>query len=263
MEFLKAALLGIVEGVTEFIPVSSTGHLIVAGNLLNFEGPRAATFEIFIQLGAIFAVLFIYKERFYGLADLKLNEGFKGRRGLGLLALSTLPALFFGALAHGTIKARLFNPASVAVGLAAGGIFMLAVEQFLPETKKAALDLITPREAFLIGLFQCLALWPGMSRSACTIAGAMLLGIERKAAAEFSFFAAVPIIFAATVLDVYKNRAILGAGDLALFSLGFAVAFAAAWLSIKFFIRVLASHTLRPFGWYRIAVAPLIYWFIP
>jgi undecaprenyl-diphosphatase len=261
-ELCYAVILGIVEGLTEFIPVSSTGHLIVAGHLLGFEGPKAATFEIFIQLGAILAVVFLYRERFLRLCTLRTSRGFAGHRGIILLGLTTIPALVFGAGAHRFIKAYLFTPASVAVGLALGGVGILVMERFLPRVKKSGLDALNHGDAVVVGLFQCLALWPGMSRSACTIVGGMAVGIERETAAQYSFLAAVPIMFAATVFDLYKTLSILHGSDVPMFGIGFVVSFAAAWLAIKFFLRFLGSHTLNPFGWYRIIVALGILWLV-
>jgi undecaprenyl-diphosphatase len=257
-EWLYAVILGIVEGLTEFIPVSSTGHLIVAGHLLGFDGPRAATFEVFIQLGAILAVVVLYKERFVRLCMLGYSPGFVGARGLTLLALTSLPALVFGAISHGFIKEHLFNPTTVALGLGLGGIGILVVERVRPPAKKAGLDTLDYRDALAIGLFQCLALWPGMSRSACTIVGGMAVGIERDTAAQYSFLVAVPLIFAAAVFDLYQNLPILQVSDATTFGVGFVVSFIAAWLAIKFFLRFLGSHTLNPFGWYRIIVALVI-----
>lgn len=256
-ELLQVFILGLVEGLTEFIPVSSTGHLIVTGHLLGFEGEKAATFEVFIQLGAILAVLFLYRERFYRL--FKFDEkGFAGLNGIFLLALTTFPALFFGALAHSFIKKHLFNPMTVAVGLGIGGIALLGVERVLPRARRFGLDSLKPKDALLVGLFQCLALWPGVSRSASTIVGGMISGADRKTAAEYSFLAAVPVMFAATAYDLYKSRGILNQSDLLIFAVGFAVSFISALFAVKFFIHLLGNHTLKPFGWYRIAVALLI-----
>ncbi|HEX9868112.1 MAG TPA: undecaprenyl-diphosphate phosphatase [Candidatus Tectomicrobia bacterium] len=260
VELSYAVMLGIVEGLTEFIPVSSTGHLIVAGYLLGFEGPKAATFEIFIQLGAILAVVFLYKDHFRHMCTLRPLRGFAGRTGIILLGLTTIPALILGAGAHRFIKAYLFTPASVAVGLGLGGVGILLVERFLPRVKKSGLDVLTHGDAVVVGLFQCLALWPGMSRSACTIVGGMAVGIERETAAQYSFLAAVPIIFAATVFDLYKTLPILQGSDVPMFAIGFVVSFMAAWVAIKFFLRFLGSHTLRSFGWYRIILALGILW---
>jgi undecaprenyl-diphosphatase len=260
--WLSAVLLGLVEGVTEFIPVSSTGHLILAGQLLGWHGPRAATFEIFIQLGAILAVVWLYKERFLRLLTYRQRDGFAGMRGLCLLALTTLPALLFGALAHGYIKAHLFNALTVAIGLGVGGVAILSAERFLSRRGRDGLDALQWRDALVVGLFQCLALWPGVSRSAATIIGGMLAGIERRTATEYSFLAAVPVIFAAVAFDLLKSREFLYASDLPIFAVGFVVAFASAWVTVKFFIRLLGSYTLTPFGWYRIAVALAVWLFL-
>jgi undecaprenyl-diphosphatase len=261
-ELFYAVILGIVEGLTEFIPVSSTGHLIVAGHLLGFTGPAAATFEIFIQLGAILAVVYLYKDHFLRLCTFQTSRGFTGRRGIILLALTTVPGLVFGAGTHQFIKSYLFSVATVAVGLGLGGVGILVIERFLPRVKKSGLDALNYRDAILVGLCQCLALWPGMSRSACTIGGGMALGIERETAAQYSFLAAVPLMLAATVLDLYKSLPILQGSDVPMFGIGFVVSFIVAWLAIKFFLRFLGSHTLKPFGWYRIIVALGILWLL-
>ncbi|HKP97373.1 MAG TPA: undecaprenyl-diphosphate phosphatase [Fibrobacteria bacterium] len=283
MLYVFAILIGILEGVTEFVPVSSTGHMIIAGHLLGFTGPRADAFEIFIQLGAILAVVGLYRERFLDLIpgrapnplaiaeagsrsgtgdSLKRDgSGFTGWRGLGLLALTTFPALVAGKLAHHFIKEHLFNPITVAIGLAVGGAGLILVEVFRPATKKAGLDALGWKEAVSVGLFQCLALWPGMSRAGSTIIGGMLTGIDRKTTAEYSFLAAVPLMFAATFYDLYKSREFLQASDAPLFALGFLVSLVSAWLAIRFFIRYLANHTLKGFGWYRLAVAAFTLWY--
>lgn len=260
LELLHAIILGLVEGLTEFIPVSSTGHLIVAGHLLGFEGERASTFEVFIQSGAILAVVFLYKERFFRLFSVKRDEGFAGLRGIMLLGLTTFPALIAGAVAHGFIKKNLFNPLTVAIGLGIGGVAILLIERTLPKTKKCGLDSLGWQEALAVGLFQCLALWPGISRSASTILGGMTVGIERKTAAEYSFLAAVPVMFAAVAYDLYKSIRFLQMSDMPVFSVGFAVSFVSALLAIKFFIRLIGSHTLIPFGLYRIIIAFVILW---
>lgn len=257
-ELFYAFILGIVEGLTEFIPVSSTGHLIIAGHLLGFEGERAATFDVFIQLGAILSVLFLYRERFFSILTFKRSEGFGGLNGLTLLSLTTIPALIIGALAHGFIKRYLFGTATVAIGLGIGGIAILFTERFLPEEKKSGLDSLNWRDAIVIGLFQCLAMWPGISRSAATILGAMYIGINRRTAAEYSFLAAVPVMFAATAYDLYKSLPFLQASDIPLFAVGFIVSFISALIAVKSFIHLVGSHTLVSFGWYRIAVTAAI-----
>lgn len=258
-----AALIGIVEGLTEFIPVSSTGHMIIVGHLLDFTGSRADTFEIFIQLGAILAVVILYRNKFLGLIPglYQPGSGFGGMRGLWLLTLTSLPALVVGKLAHGYIKAHLFSPLTVALGLAVGGIGLILVEAFLPKTEKTGLDSLGWRDALWIGGFQCLALWPGMSRSGSTLIGGLLLKIDRKTAAEYSFLAAVPIMFAATFFDLYKSRGLLNVSDIPFFAIGFVVALVSAWAAIRFFIRFLANHTLKGFGWYRLALAWVTCWY--
>lgn len=256
---IVAALLGIVEGLTEFIPVSSTGHLILAGDLLGFESlvgeGRAKTFAIFIQLGAILAVVVAYPRRFSGLLRLSDNSGFTGLRGLTLLLLTSLPAGLLGLLARGPIKEYLFQPLTVALGLAAGAVWILAVERWPPRVRRIGLDQLRWQDALAVGLCQCLALWPGMSRSSSTILGGMMLGIERKTAAEYSFFAAVPLLTAAALYELYKSRSALHAVDIPWFAVGFLVSYFLAWLSVRFLIRFLSHHTFAVFGWYRLAVA--------
>jgi len=254
-----AIVLGIVEGITEFLPVSSTGHLIVAGHLLGFTGERAATFEIVIQLGAILAVVGLERRRFIGLLRPARGGGFAGARGLVLLGITTLPALAAGYLLHDLIKTRLFSPVTVALALLVGGIGILLIEGLRLSPRTADLDQLGWRAALGIGLFQCLALWPGMSRAAATIVGGLVCGLERRTAATYSFLAAVPVMAAATLYDLLKSWSLLGRSDLPLFATGFIVSFVAAWAAVRGFVAFLQRHTLRPFAWYRIAVAPLIY----
>lgn len=257
-EFVVAVVLGVVEGLTEFVPVSSTGHLIVAGELLGFEGERAATFEIFIQLGAILAVAVLYRERLLRLLDPGPGEGVSGRSGWWLLGVTSAPALVLGAAFGGAITDRLFNPATVAVGWGVGGAALLLVERFRPVPRTSGLDDIRWRDALVVGLAQCLALWPGVSRAAATMSGGMLRGVDRRTAAEYSFLAAMPVIAAASLFDLYQSRAVLTAADVPMFAVGFAVSFATAWVAVRFFLRLLAEWTLRPFGWYRIAAAAAV-----
>lgn len=272
-----AILIAILEGLTEFIPVSSTGHMILAGHALGFTGPRADTFMVFIQLGAILAVVGLYWERFVGLIPWRAPRvaaesagaaaasprapRFEGWRGLWLLALATFPALVAGKLAHGYIKAHLFSPMTVVIGLAIGGVGLIVAEMAVRKPRISGLDAMGPREALLVGLFQCLALWPGMSRAGSTIMGGMLIGVDRKTTAEFSFLAAVPIMFAAVSYDLFKSREFLHVSDVPLFALGFVVALVSAWAAIRFFIRFLANHTLKGFGWYRIVLAGVAWWY--
>ena len=259
-DLLIALILGIVEGLTEFIPVSSTGHLILAGHLLDFEGDRASTFETFIQLGAILAIVILYWHRFWGLLDFRHQEQprFAGLRGILLLALTSIPAFAVGWVSYDFIKDNLFTPLTVAIGLGLGGVAILLIEPRLPAVKRESVDALTPRDALLIGLFQCLSLWPGVSRAAATILGGMLIGVERKTAAEYSFFAAVPALFAAGLYDLYQNLDSLSSSDIPMFATGFVVSFVAAWFAVRFFLRLLGSHTLVRFGWYRIGLAILV-----
>ncbi len=264
-ESAAAGLLGLVQGLTEFLPVSSSGHLILASSLLGLEGERIKTFEIAIQLGSILAVVALYYRRFLGLLHVKATEPFSGPRGLFLLFLTCLPACVAGFFLHSVIKAFLFNPVSVAIALAAGALFILFVEakagraQSLPPAD--SLEKITPKIALGIGCFQCLSLWPGFSRSTSTIMGGMLLGVGRAAAAEYSFIAAVPIMFAATGYSLLKDAALLSAADIPFFAVGGLMAFASALLAIKLFVRLISRFSFRAFAWYRLALAPFILWF--
>ena len=258
-----AVVMGLVEGLTEFLPVSSTGHLIIAGHLLGFTGARAATFEIFIQMGAILAVVVLEWRRFLGLFRPDPVRRFSGSRGLTLLFLTTLPALVAGGFLHGLIKARLFGTGPVAIGLFAGGLLLLAVERWRPAARVTGVDAIEAREAILVGLFQCLALWPGVSRSGATIAGGLLCGLERRTAATYSFLAAVPTMTAATAFDLYMSSESLTAADAWPFAIGFVVSFIAAWAAVRGFMALVGRMTLAPFAWYRIAVAPLVWRLTP
>ena len=262
MEYLLAAVMGAIEGLTEFLPVSSTGHLILAGKLLGFDAmvgeEVAATFEIFIQLGAILAVVAAYPAKFAGLLRLNNNQGFAGLRGIGLLIVTTIPASLLGLASHRFIKDHLFGTTTVAIGLAVGAVWIIAVELARLSPKRVGLDEVTWKDAIAVGLFQCLALWPGMSRAGSTIPGGMVCGMERKTATEYSFFAAVPIMVAATLYDLYKSRDHLQAAHLTLFAIGFVASFVFAWLAVKLFIRFLSRHTLAPFGWYRLALVAVV-----
>lgn len=257
--WLAAVILGVVEGITEFLPISSTGHLIIVGHLIGWEGERAATFDVFIQLGAILAVVVLYSRRFLRLIPGgPETRGFSGWRGIRLLAITTFPALVMGALLHKTIKMHLFNPLTVALGLGLGGLAILLIERRSHRPHCLDLNALTGREALVVGLCQCLALWPGVSRAAATILGGMLVGVERKTATEYSFLAAVPVMCAAVGYDLLKSWSSLHASDLPVFALGFVVAFLAALAAIAWFIRLLSTHTLSPFGWYRLAVAAAV-----
>jgi undecaprenyl-diphosphatase len=260
-EYFIAVILGIVQGLTEFLPVSSTGHLIIASSLLGLDGPRIDSFEVVIQFGSILAVLFLYWPRFWGLLLPKPEVRFAGARGLYLLFLTCLPACLLGLCARDFIKGYLFNPLSVALALAIGACIMLLVEAKTRRIRYTTLDEITPIVALGIGCCQCLALWPGFSRSASTIMGGMLLGANRSLAVEYSFIAAVPIMVAATGYDLFKSASFLTSADIPFFLAGSVVSFLAALLAIKAFTGLVASISLRPFAMYRLALAPLVYCF--
>lgn len=259
---ITALIMSIVEGLTEFLPVSSTGHLILAGDLLHFTGPKAATFEIVIQLGAIMAVVVLYWSRFWGLLRVRPYVGFSGLWGIYLLLLTSIPACVMGVLLHGFIKKYLFSIQTVLAALIAGAICMLLVERKHKKPVCMSLDEITPKIALGIGCFQCLALWPGFSRSAATIMGGILLGAKRGIAAEYSFIAAVPIMLAATGYDLLKNFSLFTTADIPFFCVGMAGAFVSALIAIKVFVALLARTTLAPFAIYRLILAPFVFYFM-
>ncbi|MFP4516382.1 MAG: undecaprenyl-diphosphate phosphatase [Desulfovibrionales bacterium] len=261
MDILTPILLGLVEGLTEFLPVSSTGHLIIAGHLLDFTGPKAATFSVVIQLGAILAVVVLYWKRFWGLIRPDPTQRFSGRYGIFLLVLTSLPAALLGFIAYDSIRTYLFTPVTVAWALAAGAILIILVERYQKAGRFSTLDQLTPMLALGVGFFQCLSLWPGFSRSTATIIGGMILGADRKLAAEYSFIAAVPIMIAATGFDLISSWSFLAREDLLAIIIGFVVSFVAAMLAIKTFIKLLGMVTLRPFAYYRLAIAPLVLFF--
>jgi len=258
-----AVLLGVVEGLTEFIPVSSTGHLILVGHLLGFVGEKAASFEVAIQLGAILSVVVLYRRRFLELIPIQsvphADSTLKGWSGLWRITLATLPALMVGFVARHAIKEHLFTPLAVTWALAVGGVAILLAEKIVSHRRPRPLETLTTAQAFGVGLFQVLALWPGTSRAAATIIGGMLVGLERKGAAEFSFLIAVPIMFAATGYELLKMRSLFAAQDLVQFGVGFGVSFLVALIAIKAFVSFLSRWSLAPFAGYRIAVAAVFY----
>ncbi|MCA9833167.1 MAG: undecaprenyl-diphosphate phosphatase [Thermomicrobiales bacterium] len=261
-DILIAIILGMVEGVTEFVPISSTGHLIVVGHMLGFTGDRAATFEIFIQLGAILAVAVILRERIFSILRLGPGTGAQGRSGLLLVILTSIPAGIVGLLLNGPIKQHLFSPTTVAIGWGLGGVALLLIEHFLPPISVQSMARIRPVHALGIGLSQCLSLWPGVSRSASTIGAGMVMGIDRKTAAEYSFLAGLPLITAATLFDLIQNRSMLHRADIPMFAVGFLTSFLAGWIAVRFFLNLLNKWTLRPFAWYRIVASLALLGFI-
>ena len=252
-----AALMGVVEGITEYLPVSSTGHLILAEKGLGTSFHES--FEVVIQSGAMLAVLVEYRRRFGRLADIRNPEGFSGLRGLFWLFLTTLPAMVFGFLFHDAIKARLFTPATIAWALGAGGAAMIALERWLPSHDEGGVDALGWKRALGVGLFQCLAMVPGTSRSMATILGGRLMGLGRKTAAEYSFFAAVPVLLLAGAYDLFKGWSSLQRSDLVPYAIGLSVSFVVAWASIRWLMRLISHHTFEGFGWYRIALSLLVW----
>lgn len=248
---LQAVFLGVVEGVTEFLPISSTGHLIVAGDLIGFSGPLATVFEVVIQLGAILAICVLYARKLFGVA-FGLVDDPAARHFAMAIIIAFLPAAFFGFLLHDFIKSVLFNPTVVCASLIVGGIAILAIERWRPEPRYAAIEELTPLTSLKIGFFQCLAMVPGVSRSGATILGALLLGVERKTAAEFSFFLAIPTMLGATVLDLWKSRHLLNADDSAVIAVGFVAAFISAIFVVRWLVTFISRHSFVAFGWYRI-----------
>jgi len=256
----QALVLGVVEGLTEFLPISSTGHLIIVSDLLGTNDEKGKVFDIVIQLGAILAIVWEYRARFARAFAGLGNDPVQQRFAVNLL-VAFLPAAAVGLALQAEIKAYLFNPVSVAAALIVGARAIFAIERWYARhgaPRVTAVDAMTWKDALKVGLAQCLALIPGTSRSGATIMGAMVFGLSRHAATEFSFFLAVPIMFAATGYQVVKYRELFGAADLAPFAAGFVVSFLAALLAVRALIRFVASHDFRGFAWYRIALGALV-----
>jgi undecaprenyl-diphosphatase len=249
MEYLHAAILGLVEGLTEFLPVSSTGHLIVARKLLGFTG--SDTFEVVIQLGAILAVCVVYFQRLWRVVA-GLPGDHNARRFTIALLLAFLPAAVVGALAHDFIKKALFSPWVVANALILGGFAIVWIERRRLQPRYDRIEQFPAPLSLKVGVAQCLAMVPGVSRSGATILGALLMGVERRTAAEFSFFLAIPTMLGATVLDLYKSWGQLHGGDAALIGVGFVTAFVSAIVVVRGLIAFVGRHGFTPFAWYRI-----------
>ncbi len=258
MLFLKAMVMGLVEGFTEFLPISSTGHLILAGSLLNFTGEKVKVFEIAIQTGAIFAVVLVYWQRvrdtFAGLFSQVQAQRFALN-----VAIAFLPAVVLGLLFGKAIKAHLFIPVVVASTFILGGFIILWAERRPAQSVRVhSVDDMTPLDALKVGLVQCLAMVPGTSRSGATIIGAMLLGLSRKVATDFSFYLAIPTLIGAGIYSLFKARALLSMADVPLFGVGLVFSFISAWLCVRWLLRYIATHNFVAFAWYRIAFGAVV-----
>ncbi|MEP7297090.1 MAG: undecaprenyl-diphosphate phosphatase [Burkholderiales bacterium] len=254
MLLLKAAIMGIVEGLTEFLPVSSTGHLILTGSLLGMTDDKSKVFDIAIQTGAILAVIIVYWERLSG-AVRDFGSSARARRFILNVVLGFLPAAVIGFFVYKNIKAYLFNGPVVAAAFIVGGLIILWVEKRAnPKPPRINdIDEMTPWDALKVGFVQCLGMIPGTSRSGSTIIGGMLLGLSRKAATDFSFFLAIPTLVAAGGYSLWKERGLLSMADVPLFAVGFLVSFISAWICVRWLLRYIATHTFVAFAWYRIA----------
>ncbi len=267
-EILIAVVLGIVEGFTEFLPVSSTGHLILVGNWLNFTGAKANAFNIFIQLGAIFAVVGYFRQRLWRVVTAVLGKSVAGnpngmppaeaRRFLLAVLAAFIPAAVFGLLLEDIIDKLLFDPQPVAAALIVGGVAMLVIEQYRPQPKTEVAETLTLSQALWVGIAQCAALIPGVSRSAATIMGGLLTGLTHAAAAEFSFFLSIPTLAAASLYKLLQIAPQLSADDVTIFAAGFIISMIVAWVVIAGFMAFIKRHSFRVFAWYRIVFGVVI-----
>jgi undecaprenyl-diphosphatase len=253
----KTVVIGLVEGLTEFLPVSSTGHIILAEEVLHFEGPPGKVFDIVIQLGAILAVCFLYRAKIWSTVTGVVRRDPLALHFAAAVIIAFLPASVVGVLAYRYIKAVLFNPMVVAVALIVGGLAILVIERLVQRPRIKNIDDVDWKTALWIGIAQCLAMIPGVSRAGATIMGARVLRVDRATSAEFSFFLAIPTMLGATVYDLYKNRATLDWHGSGIIALGFIVAFLAALVVIRPFVHFISRHGFGVFAWYRIAVGAL------
>ena len=253
MLLAKAAAMGVVEGLTEFLPISSTGHLILAGALLGFDDDKAKVFDIAIQTGAIFAVILVYWEKIRSTAK-AFRYQVEAQRFVLNVFIGFLPAVVLGLLFGKLIKEHLFTPWVVATTFIVGGFIILWAERRPPSSVRIrTVEDMRGRDALMVGLVQCLAMIPGTSRSGATIIGGMLLGLSRKAATDFSFFLAIPTLIGAGVYSLYKERALLSVEDIPMFATGLVVSFISAWLCVRWLLKYIATHSFEIFAWYRIA----------
>jgi undecaprenyl-diphosphatase len=255
--FWIALVLGVVEGLTEFLPISSTGHLIITSELVDFTGRRAELFQIFIQLGAILSVVWEYRSRLTRLVR-ELPRESRSRSFALRLFLAFVPSAILGLLLHEFLLEHLFFPATVAAALIVGGMAILVVESLPLRARTSDVEAVGWRQALGIGLAQCLALWPGFSRSAATILGGLTCGLDRRAATEFSFFLAIPTMFAATLYSLFKGYRWLEPDDGVWLAMAFVVSFLVAWASIRWLLNYVSTHSFKVFAWYRIAVGLVI-----
>jgi undecaprenyl-diphosphatase len=272
----KAAVMGVVEGLTEFLPISSTGHLILAGALLGFDDDKAKVFDIAIQTGAIFAVILVYWQKLWGTVQ-GLGSDVNARKFALNVLIAFLPAVILGLMFGKAIKAHLFTPQVVAATFIIGGFIILWVEARLkrerqlqenntqvfmagqaPGPRIADVDQMTWKDALKVGLVQCLAMVPGTSRSGATIIGGMWLGLSRKAATDFSFYLAIPTLIGAGAYSLFKERALLSVADVPMFAVGLAVSFISAWICVKWLLKFIATHTFNGFAWYRIVFGGVV-----
>ncbi len=258
---MKAAVMGVVEGLTEFLPISSTGHLILAGALLGFDDEKSKVFDIAIQTGAIFAVILVYWQRLRETA-LGLGSEPRARRFVTNVAIGFFPAVILGLLFGKAIKAHLFTPTVVASTFIIGGFIILWAERRASADQQAAriqtVDDMSPLDALKVGVIQCLAMIPGTSRSGATIIGGMFMGLSRQAAVDFSFFLGIPTLIGAGAYSLYKERALLSMADIPMFGVGLLFSFISAWICVRWLLRYVATHNFVPFAWYRIAFGIIV-----
>ena len=258
---LIAVIVGIVEGLTEFLPVSSTGHMILTEDLLGFHGEAASVFAVFIQLGAILSVVFLYREKYLRLMN--PTTWFRKAEGLTVwhIAAGIVPVGLVGFMAHGLIKKHLFSTFTVIIGLVLGALLMLAAEKSSRQPEITDVEKMTLKQAFFVGLFQILSLWPGFSRSGSTISGGIFFGLDRKTAADFSFIIALPLMTMACFYDLAKSWTRLSVADFQMISVGFVVSFIVAYFSVIWFLRFLNKSTLASFAYYRFVLAGFSYYY--
>ncbi len=255
-----AVILGVLEGLTEFLPVSSTGHLIIAQDMFGVNDARGKAFAIFVQLGAILAVCVAYRDKLFEVTA-GLGRDPSARRFVANVLIAFIPAMVLGAALHGVIKTHLFSPVTVAVALILGGVVILWVESRPRQPRVRDIDDLTWLDALKVGLCQCVALFPGASRAGSTIIGGMLVGLSRETATRFSFFLAMPTMAAAVTYDLYKNAAILSWDDAGVFVAGFVAAFITALVTVQALLAYVSRHSFAPFGWYRIALGLVVLWY--